>query len=328
MSHHYSGPDLAFPGGDARLDFTDLYAFPKRGDPSKSILIMNVHPSVGLKPPGPTTAEAFAPEALYELKIDTDGDAVANIAYQVRFTSSGGRGQTATLRRLEGAQAAGTGEGGLLIVEGAPVSTAREAEVTQAGDYRFFAGWRSDPFFFDTRGALNNFQFTGEDFFAEKDICGIALEVPNSVLGPKEVGLWARTLIKTGGTGGSWVQADRGARPSQTPFLAGEQNDAYRAGEPSDDARFIAVFAHALEHIGGYPPEEARRVAGTMLPDLLRYNPTRPASFPSNGRTLTDDAADAFVAIVTNWKVKGDKVGPHADLLPEFPYLGPPYNSR
>src|SRR4029077_12847379 len=110
MSHHYSGADLGFPGGDARLDFTDLYAFPKPGDPSKSILIMNVHPSVGLQPPGPTTAEPFAPEALYELKIDTDGDAIADIAYQGRFASAG-RGQTATLRRLEGAQAAGTGEG-------------------------------------------------------------------------------------------------------------------------------------------------------------------------------------------------------------------------
>ncbi len=30
MSHHYSGPNLAFPGGDARLDFTDLYASPSR----------------------------------------------------------------------------------------------------------------------------------------------------------------------------------------------------------------------------------------------------------------------------------------------------------
>jgi hypothetical protein len=32
MSHHYSGPDFGFPHGDARLDFTDLYAFPKPGD--------------------------------------------------------------------------------------------------------------------------------------------------------------------------------------------------------------------------------------------------------------------------------------------------------
>jgi len=32
----------------------------------------------------------------------------------------------------------------------------REASVTQAGDYRFFAGSRSDPFFFDVLGTLNN----------------------------------------------------------------------------------------------------------------------------------------------------------------------------
>jgi hypothetical protein len=31
MSHHYSGPDFGFPHGDARLDLTDLYAFPKPG---------------------------------------------------------------------------------------------------------------------------------------------------------------------------------------------------------------------------------------------------------------------------------------------------------
>jgi hypothetical protein len=52
--------------------------------------------------------------------------------------------------------------------------------------------------------------------------------------------------------------------------------------------RTIAAFAHALEHTGGYTTEEARRVAGTMLPEILPYDPTRPASFPDNGRTLTD----------------------------------------
>src|SRR5256885_9763507 len=82
MSHHYSGPDFGFPHGDARLDLTDLYAFPKPGEADKSILIMNVHPSAVVNPPGPTTREPFAPEALYELRIDTNGDAVADIAYR------------------------------------------------------------------------------------------------------------------------------------------------------------------------------------------------------------------------------------------------------
>src|SRR5262249_9050897 len=149
-----------------RLDFTDLYAFPKPGDANRSILIMNVHPSAGVNPAGPTTAEAFAPEAMYELKIDTDGDAIANIAYRVRFTSEAGV-LTATVRRIEGAQAAGTGEDGQVIVERAPVSTGREAQATNAGNYRIFAGWRSDPFFFDTEGAINNLQFTGDDYFID-----------------------------------------------------------------------------------------------------------------------------------------------------------------
>src|SRR5712691_5584224 len=320
MSHHYSGPDFGFPRGDARLDFTDLYAFPKPGDPRKSILIMNVHPSAVVDPPGPTTAEPFAPEGLYEFKIDTDGDAVADIAYRVRFSSSEDGSQTATLRRVEGAQAAGTGDGGQVIIEAAPVSTGRDARVTEAGGYRFFAGWRSDPFFFDTRGALNDLQFTGDDFFIDKDVCSIVLEMPNSALGPKRVGLWARTLD---GAGGAWVQADRGALPAQAVFLVGSEREAYHAGEPADDARFVASFAHALEHKGGYAPEEARRAARTLLPDVLSYDPTRPASFPGNGRTLTDDAADAFLAVFTNGKVTQDKVGPHGDLLSAFPYLGP-----
>ena len=230
----------------------------------------------------------------------------------MRFSSSEDGAQTATLRRVEGAQAAGTGDDGQIIVEGAPVSTGPEAHVTDAGDYRFFAGWRSDPFFFDVQGALNNLQFTGDDFFADKDVCSIVLELPNSALGAGKVGLWARTLD---GTSGKWVQADRGARPKQTPFLAGEQNAAYLAAEPADDARFVAVFAHALEHAGGYTPEEAKRVAGTLLPDILHYDPTRPASFPDNGRALTDDVVDFFLPILTNGKVKGDKVGPHNDLL-------------
>src|SRR6266478_4542411 len=325
MSHHYSGPDFGFPHGDARLDLTDLYAFPKPGDAGKSILIMNVHPSASVNPPGLTVDDPFAPDALYELKIDTAGDAAPDIAYRVRFSASAGGTLTATLRRVEGIQAATTGDGGQAIVERAPVSMGREARVTDAGDYRFFAGWRSDPFFFDTQGALNNLQFTGDDFFADKDVCSIALEVPNSALGGQNLGLWARTLD---GVSGKWVQADRGALPQQTVFLTGAENAAYLRGDPADDARFVAVFAHSLQHAGGYTPQEAERVARTLLPDILPYDPKRPASFPNSGRTLTDDAVNVFLPILTNGKVTGDKVGPHNDLLGEFPYLGPPHDWR
>src|SRR5215208_3402684 len=327
MSHHYSGADFGFPLGDARLDFCDLYAFPEPGDANRSILIMDVHPSKALDPEGPTTSEPFSPEAIYELRIDTDGDLVADIGYRFRFSPSENGAQSATVSRVEGVDAAGGGDGGEAIIESAPVSQGSEARVTQAGEYRFFAGWRSDPFFFDVGGALNDFQFTGDDFFADSDVCSIVLELPNSELGDGEVGLWHRALVPADDV--NWAQVERGARTQVVPFLVpNEEKQAYVGGEPADDARFVDVLAHSLEHTGGYSPEEAKRVAGTLLPDILRYDPTRPVAYPDNGRMLTDDVADPFMAILTNGKVSEDKVGPHDDLLPEFPYLGPPHENR
>lgn len=323
MSHHYSGPDFGFPHSDARLNLTDLYVFPKPREAGKSILIMNVHPSSTWNRE-PTRQDPFATDALYELRIDTDGDAIADITYRVRFSPTAGGAQTATLHRIEGAQAVGRDDIGETILDRAAVSLDRDARVTEVGDYRFFAGWRSDPFFFDPIGAVNNLQFTGKDFFTDKDVSSIVLEVPNSALGSEPIGLWARTLD---GASGKWVQADRGAKPAQTPFLVGDQRDAYLVAEPVDDARFIPAFAHSLQHTGGYSEEDARRVAGTLLPDLLRFDPTRPAAYPSNGRSLTDDVLDHFLAVLTNGKVTTDGVGPHSDLLPEFPYLGPPHRA-
>jgi Domain of unknown function (DUF4331) len=324
MSHHASGSNFGFPRGDARLDMTDLYAFTKPGDTAKSIIVLNVHPSFTLSSPEPTTKEPFAPGALYEFKIDTDGNAVADLSYTVEFASSGDGKQTATVRRIQGNRAAGVGDEGEVIVRQAPASIGREALVTKDGDYRFFFGWRSDPFFFDVNGNFNQMQFTGDDFFKDKDVCSMVIELHNSTLGTNEVGIWARTVDKTGE---GWIQADRGGRPMQAVFLVGEEREAYLSGEPANDDRFLGVFAHELEHTGGYTPQEAEGVARKLLPDILSYDPREPVRYPHNGRTLTDDVVDVFLSMYTNGKVTGDKVGPHGDLLDEFPYLGPPHET-
>ncbi len=221
MSHHYSGPKFGFPMGDARLDLTDLFAFPKPGDINRSTIIMNVHPSSSFDPPEPTTAEPFAPEALYELRIDTNGDMIADIAYRIRFLRGDNGSMTATVRRVEGPEAAGRGEQGEVIFQGSPVSMGPEAMITESGSYRLFTGWRSDPFFFDVAGAMNKMQFTGTDRFANKDVCSIALELPVSDIGGgASLNLWHRSLVQVDG---KLVQADRGARPTQTPFPGGSR---------------------------------------------------------------------------------------------------------
>ena len=63
------------------------------------------------------------------------------------------------------------------MIEHAPVSFGSKPTVTSDGDYRFFAGLRSDPFFFDLVGFLHGFAFTGDDFFKSLNVFGIVLEV-------------------------------------------------------------------------------------------------------------------------------------------------------
>lgn len=325
MTHHYSGPNFGFPRGDPRVNLTDLFAFPKRSDPSKSIVIMNMHPSFGLNPQGPTTTEPFAPEALYELRVDTNGDMVADIAYRTRFSPSVNGAVTATVRRAEGSMVAFMGEEGKVIFQGSPVSMGREAQVTESGAYRLFTGWRSDPFFFDVEGAMNKMQFTGKDFFADKDVCSIALELPLSDIGGGvRVNLWHRSLIMSNS---GWVQADRGARPTQTPFMTDAEKDAYLGGEPAQDERFVAMFAHVLENSGGYTPEKAQAAARSLLPDVLPYDPMKRAAYPANGRTPMDDSKDVFLTVF-NGRMTWDMTGPHTDLLDEFPYLGAPHSPK
>jgi len=64
-----------------------------------------------------------------------------------------------------------------------------------------------------------------------------------------------------------------------------------------------------------------------LLPDILPYNYTRPAGYPDNGRTLTDDVFDDCLSRYTDGQVS-DGAGPHTDFLIEFPYLGIPHSAR
>src|SRR3990172_207803 len=67
---HLDAPGLTPPGGDTRLDITDVYAFRSPSNPSNTVLVMGVNPLAGVLNNG-----TFHPGASYELKIDSDGDA-------------------------------------------------------------------------------------------------------------------------------------------------------------------------------------------------------------------------------------------------------------
>src|SRR6266581_1452916 len=100
MADHLDAPGLMSPNSNPKTDITDIYVFQKPGDPDKSILILNVNPLA------PTLATAFESNGLYQLKVDTDADALAEIAFRIQFTPVDDDGeQWATVRRAVGDEA-------------------------------------------------------------------------------------------------------------------------------------------------------------------------------------------------------------------------------
>jgi uncharacterized protein DUF4331 len=342
MADHLDAPGLHSPApGGPRTDITDVYAFQKPGDTSKSILILNVNPLA------PTLATAFDPKALYELNIDTNGDAIAERALRIRFSDSNGS-QSATVHLATGQAASFPNDGGMAVISGAPVTPLGTSAplVTRQGEYKFFAGMRSDPFFFDLLGFLsfvqgNGFDFTHGDFFADKNVFSIALEVPNFALGPTpNVGIWARTLIEQGDT---FVVDDRMGRPAiNTVFNHGNDKNTFNQIDPTEDRTaltsggitFVQSFANTivalstlgtkLDGKGAYSTDQATGIARILLPDILTFDYSSSGGF-LNGRKLADDVINIELGLLTNGSSLTDDATAHGDVLSVFPYVGNPH---
>jgi hypothetical protein len=311
MSHHSTVPN-------PQADITDLYLFQKPDDPARSILIMNVNPFA------PKRASTFSSEVSYEFKIDINADAEAEIAFHVLFSPAANGQQTATVYWAAGETARSTGAVGDIIIRNAPVSFDGESRIAAEGDYRFYAGLRSDPWFADVDGVFNNFQFTGKDTFADANILAMVLDVPNRALGANlQIGIWARTVATIDGEFG---QIDQVGRPlitavyNATPY---EQQHFVETPPAQQRAIYLPKFVTTLCTFG-YTEAEAAQMAGEVLPDVLPYHIERPSGYP-NGRLLTDDILNLVVALMTRGKVTDDLVGPHTNLLNDFPYLGSPH---
>jgi hypothetical protein len=317
FSHEQTAsPDIAGEDQHTNLNITDFYVFQKPGDPRKTILIMNVNPMP------PRLSDSFDSNAIYDFKIDTNGDMLADVAFRITFSQFNNGQQQAVWRRVTGHTAAGKGNGGEVILQHAPVSFGPDAQVSTMGEYTFFAGWRSDPFFFDLMGFCNNLKFTGSDYFLDKDVFGIVLEVPNSALGGQSVALWSRVLFPHDG---DLLQIARLGLPMlNIIFNAGEDKHDFNEAEPSQHRpRFLNKFVASLVSLG-HTKEQAQTIAQQFLPDVLRYNSADTKGF-FNGRKLTDDVTDDMLKLITQGKITTDKVGPHTDYLAAFPYLGQPH---
>ena len=313
MSNHFSAAMLKFPGDDPRLDLTDVFVFASPERTGKTVLIFDVNPFM--------TGADFHPEAVYRLNVDNDGDTQADVAFSFVYSESDDGTQTGTVYYATGPEAREREAAGEVLIQDTPVGFDAEAKPVEAGQCRCFIGVRSDPFFADGEGPFHDWHFTHEDTFAGKNILSMALEVPNSMLGPgPEIAVWATSSVRQNG---ELVQVDRYGNPSFNPFFVDELKNKFNAGHPADDvALYLEPWSQLLES-RGYPAGVAREAALTLLPDVMHYNRNRPAHYP-NGRVLTDDIYDIRMQFLTYGKVTSDGVLAHDDYLREFPFLGIP----
>ncbi len=332
MSHHV---DTAIARKDGRLNIGDLYVF-EGTNHETTLFVMTVNPDAGRS--SPTT---FHPEAMYTFNIDNNGDAVEDLSYQVIFGESDADSQQhVQLRRIE-RPVVERGTATPVLAEGQTNSI-----ISLPGGGRMWAGLAGDPFFADGT-ALNQFvkmvstQNTfdvsvfekGHNLFAQRNITGIVLEIPNAVLGQAALGVWATTTLMSHGAS---AQINRWSMPLLTHlFLPDEQSkDAFNAGQPKNDKiRLSAAIASTVTRITALagttanPEAYGQQVAALLLPAMLHYHPGTPASYGfagQNGRTLTDDVMDVMLSLVANQPIS-DHVHSMKDTREDFPFLAPPY---
>ena len=241
MSNHFTGLSLGPPLGDQRLDLCDLYAFLAPTDPTRTVIILNANPN----------ADALHPDAIYRLNIDNDGDLLTDVALSYVFSTPRGGKQTFDVFLARGAESRSDEAVGKKIVADAEVSFGPKAHVVTAGDYKFFAGSRSDAFFFDFDGIKNLFDTSGKRNFTEPHLSGkspwtgvdsntqanvfsMVVELPTSELAPKpEVHIWGRCSVRQHG---KLIHADRAGHPSVSSFFNTDDTKLeYNASEPVND---------------------------------------------------------------------------------------------
>ncbi|HEY4807819.1 MAG TPA: DUF4331 family protein [Roseiarcus sp.] len=334
MSNHFTGLSLGPPLGDQRLDLCDLYAFQSPADRDRTVIILNANPN----------ADALNPDAIYRVNIDTDGDYLTDIAFSYVFSKPQNGRQTFSVYNATGAESRSPEAVGTKMVADAECSFGPTPNIVTSGPYTFFAGSRSDAFFFDFDGIKNLFDIRGKRNFTEPHLGGkspwtgvdsnttanvfsTAVELPTNELNPKpEIHVWGRCSVRRDG---KLVHVDRAGHPSVSSFFnTDDTKEEYNASEPVNDRnRWLEQFIHLMGHTGNYTRGEAIAAIDKerTLPDVLSFDPSKPATYP-NGRVFTDDVINYRIAFLTKNDCPPTGLKPHTDTLREFPYLGTPHS--
>ena len=313
---------LTVNGGDPKLDINDVYVFQSPANSMNTVLVMTVNPFTI-----PGDNPAFSSTGVYEFNVDTNGDAIQDLTYSIKFRP-----------RNRGTQLFSVTEQRRVSKVLVPAAATGRTTNGVSG-IKVTAGLFDDPFFFDL-DAFKGFDAEGDrefndgaenDFFEGFNVTAIVLEIPSRVLGSQNISVWSAT---TEARGRKQLQVDRMGLPAiNTVFIrpnrftnpGGNFKNAFNFGHPfldvddwSEEVIDTLVFGF------GNTEDYAAAVAAVVLPDMIPFDTTSAAGF-LNGRRLADDVIDAELGIVTNGGLTTDSVDANdRPFRAVFPYLATP----
>ncbi|CAN5544008.1 hypothetical protein BH11ARM1_BH11ARM1_03640 [soil metagenome] len=329
-SDHADTPDIAANPG---ADITDLFVFPNPTAPNRVVFALNVHPLVA---PGHGRKTYFDPNVLYQIKIDTDGDAIEDLVLQAKFGPAG-PGQTFNIAGPIAPSTTGTRN----IFESAYPSngTINMTYKPELG-YQVFAGGREDPFFFDLEQFFNilpdratplsgipqgnpnspqslAWRPAGQavDFLSNGgyNVLSMVFEMPRSMIsGNGNIGVWATTSVPDGT---AYKQMDRRGRPAVNEVLATVAYDRHKINDEAGPAEDAEELKYDILNFMTYPAHRSaatrEALASVLVPDVLRVNLNRneQASYLGvetggatggkfGGRALSDDIVDISLGAI------------------------------
>jgi hypothetical protein len=267
-SSHREAPLIA---EDPSADLTDLYAFRSPDKPNTVTILANVSP--GEDPAAGPNWYTFSPNARYNLKVDTNGDARPDVTYRFAFRTKigpfflGDTAQPYTVTRIAGGRSKVVARGTTPPNNIGPRSTpnyralAAKGVVPIAGGGSAFAGQRDDPFFGDIGAIFDLVAIRkgtgnmggGKDFFAGYGVHTYGVQVPIAGLHAKDgiIGVWSsvdrpkvttRTASGARSSGG-WVQVNRLANPlvNEVVIPTGLK-DQWNGLQPAQEGRFKQYY--------------------------------------------------------------------------------------
>lgn len=268
-SSHREAPLTA---ASPQIDATDTYAFRSPDKPDTVTLLGNWLPFQD--PSGGPNFYPWDPAAAYDINIDNDGDAKADITYRFTFISSYRSGDTFLyntgvvtdkndpdlnfrqryiVRKIENGKSSVVVRDGFVAPSYVGATsmpnywTLRgQARHSMPGGGLAFAGQADDSFFLDLRvfDLLygGNLSEVGHDSLNGYNVNTLGVQVPIKELttaGDPVVGVWTTTLKKS--AKGKWVSVSRLGNPLVNEVVVPvKAKDLWNSSSPSGDAQFAA----------------------------------------------------------------------------------------